>query len=118
SNPQEVWEFISRWGISTSEDTRSAIAVCLLEHLLDYHFSKYFPQVDHLARKEPLFADTFSRCWKFGVSEKPNNAKRFERLQRFCKRHHPCAFASARRLQIGLTGKWEKKTESAMIDLV
>ena len=31
---------------------------------------------------DPVFADTFARCWKFGQSEEPANSKRFDRLMR------------------------------------
>ena len=88
SDPQAVWKFITRWAIHPSEDLRTAVATCLLEHLLDYDFPTYFSLAEAFAYEEPLFADTLSRCWKFGKTEKPNNAKRFDRLQRYCKRYH------------------------------
>ena len=64
SNPKEVWEFITRWGKSESEDVRTAIGTCLLEHLLQYHFSTYFPRVESLAGTDPLFGDTFLSLWE------------------------------------------------------
>jgi len=80
SETEEVWSFIRRWGSHAQEDLRDAIATCLLEHLLEHHFQAYFPQVEVLALAEPLFGDTFLRCWMFGQSEAPQNAARFEAL--------------------------------------
>jgi uncharacterized DUF497 family protein len=37
TDPEEVWPFVARWGTSTQEDLRVAIATCLLEHMLGYH---------------------------------------------------------------------------------
>jgi len=34
SDPESVWEFVSRWGQHHDEDLRMAVATCLLEHLL------------------------------------------------------------------------------------
>ena len=41
TEPEPVWSFIRRWGCHPQEDLRTAIAVCLLEHLLEYHFAAY-----------------------------------------------------------------------------
>lgn len=80
SEPEAVWEFTRRWGCHSQEDLRDAIATCLLEHLLEYHFAAYFPQVGQLALADPLFADTFRRCWQFGQALEPGNAERFAAL--------------------------------------
>jgi hypothetical protein len=82
TKPEAVWKFIRRWGAHPKEDLRDAIATCLLEHLLEHHFTTYFPRVEELALAEPLFGDTFLRCWQFGQAEAPGNAKRFEALQK------------------------------------
>jgi len=63
TRPDLVWEVISEFGDSVDSDMRVAIAVVLLEHLLDYDFNKYFSRV----RKEILqeryrFIDTLSMC--------------------------------------------------------
>jgi len=76
--PQQVWLVIRRWGQSDDPDTRAAIATCLLEHLLQYHFQTYIDRVDRLARSDPNFAHTVSFCWKFGQSEKCENSARFD----------------------------------------
>jgi hypothetical protein len=81
TEPEAVWAFINRWGDHAQEDLRDAVATCLLEHLLEYHFSEYFPRVRQLVFDRPLFADMFQRCWKFGQSEEPANSKQFDELQ-------------------------------------
>jgi len=78
--PEPVWEFIVKWGVHPQRDLRAAVACCLLEHLLEHHFAAYFPRVRKLVLKEPLFAETFTWCWKFGQSEEPENAEQFDKL--------------------------------------
>jgi hypothetical protein len=80
SEPAAVWGFIRRWGGHPQEDLRAAVATCLLEHLLEYHFASYFPRVEELVRADPLFADTFRGCWRFGQSLEPGNAERYAAL--------------------------------------
>jgi hypothetical protein len=84
TDPDEVWPFIARWGTSTQGDLRDAIATCLLEHVLEHHFERIFPRVQRLAEADPTFADTFRRCWKFGQSQLPENARRFDALRSWC----------------------------------
>jgi hypothetical protein len=81
TNPDEIWALVRRWGSSPDEDVRAAVATCVLEHLLEHHFDRIFPLVEQ-ACEHPLFADTFSLCWKFGQSELPANAARFDRLRK------------------------------------
>jgi hypothetical protein len=81
SEPEAVWEFILRWGGHPQEDLRDAVATCLLEHLLENHFGRYFQQAEELAVSDPLFGDMFLRCWKFGQSVESVNAMRFETLR-------------------------------------
>jgi hypothetical protein len=86
SDPEPVWQFIRRWGGHAQEDLRNAVATCLLEHLLEYHFEAYLPEVEEAALADPLFGDTFLRCWQFGQAEEPGNAERFMLLtQRLIK---------------------------------
>jgi hypothetical protein len=81
SDPEPIWEFVARWGSHKDEDLRSAIATCLLEHLLQHHFDLIFPRVHALVEADPLFAQTFTICWKMGQAESPENAPRFDALQ-------------------------------------
>ncbi|HXH25577.1 MAG TPA: hypothetical protein VNI78_10030 [Vicinamibacterales bacterium] len=80
THPDEVWAFIRRWGTHPDDDIRAAIATCLLEHLLEHHFERFFPLVEQAA-EHPRFADTFSLCWKFGQAQQPINAARFDALR-------------------------------------
>src|SRR5690606_12145227 len=59
AEPTPIWDFIVRWGGHHDEDLRDAIATCLLEHLLEHHFSDYFPSVENRAMSDAYFADTF-----------------------------------------------------------
>ena len=79
--PEEVWSFVYRWGRSDEEDVRTAIATCLLEHLLEDWFDRFFPRVERAVRSDSRFADTFSRSWKFGEAERTINAERFNNLK-------------------------------------
>ena len=82
TNPVEVWRFVERWGCHENDDLRMAVATCVLEHLLEHHFDSVFPQVEELAKSDPLFAETVSWCWKFGQARERANADRFDRLVR------------------------------------
>jgi hypothetical protein len=83
--PDAIWSFILRWGSSADEDLRTAVATCLLEHLLGCHFGLLFPRVEEAVRSDSLLADTFLKCWKFGQSKEEDNAKRFDGLQAECR---------------------------------
>jgi hypothetical protein len=73
ASPDEVWGFAAQWGCSDDPDLRSAIATCILEHLLEHHFSRVFPLASALARTNANFAQTIRMCWRFGESENPAN---------------------------------------------
>jgi hypothetical protein len=69
-NPEGVWEVICEHGVSDDDDMRTAVATVLLEHLLEYHFSAYFPRLkEKIKDGSSLLADTLSRCWAFGQAE-------------------------------------------------
>lgn len=63
SQPEEVWQFTLRWGKHAQADLRSAVATCLLEHLLDAHFDEMFPRTRLAALVSVRFADTFEKSW-------------------------------------------------------
>jgi len=81
SDCDAVWTFAARWGSEGDEDLRAAVATCLLEHLLEYHFERLFPLVRDPARSDPRFADTFLLCGKFGQAEQEENSRRFDDLR-------------------------------------
>lgn len=81
TQPEAVWSFAHRWGRHARRDLRSAVATCLLEHLLEHHFELVFPRVRRASLESVRFADTFASCWSFGRSREPKNAARVKRLQ-------------------------------------
>ena len=80
SDPEPVWTFIEHWGGHESEDLRTAVGLCLLEHLLGHHFDLIFPRVERRAAEDPLFAYTFRTCRKMGQAETPEHAARWDAL--------------------------------------
>lgn len=44
-HPAKIWPVTVRLGASRSPDLRSAVAVCLLEQLLEYHYDEYFLKI-------------------------------------------------------------------------
>jgi hypothetical protein len=79
--PEVIWPFVFKWGSHEDEDLRTAVATCLLEHLLEYHFDLLFPRVETAAKSNAWFAETTAMCWKFGEMEEPTRAARFDRLR-------------------------------------
>jgi hypothetical protein len=82
TDPEPVWSFVERWGVHPDEDLRMAISMCILEHLLEYHFDLIFPRMERLARSNPCFAETVGWCSSFGDSELPENAARLNGLMK------------------------------------
>jgi hypothetical protein len=78
--PEAVWPFVLKWGSHEDEDLSAAIATCLLEHLLEYHFDLIFPRVEAAAKSNVWFARTTTQCGKFGEAEQPRRAEQFDRL--------------------------------------
>ena len=81
TEPDLLWAFALKWGFSPDPELCQAVAACLLEHLLQFHFTYLFPKVAAAAREDQLFADTFLRCWEFGQTEEAANAARFQALK-------------------------------------
>ena len=79
--PDAIWPFVLKWGSHEDDDLRAAIATCLLEHLLEYHFDLLFPRVETAARTNSWFAKTTALCGKFGQAEEPTRAAHFDRLR-------------------------------------
>ncbi len=89
SAPEAVWNFICTWGGHPQEDLRMAIATCLLEHLLEYHFLIYFPRVEEQVLNDPLFGDMFSSCAQFGQAGEQGNTDRFKTLKEHIQKRRP-----------------------------
>jgi hypothetical protein len=79
--PEAIWPFVLRWGSDEDEDVRAAIATCLLEDLLQYHFDLLFPRVTSAAKSNEFFARTTAMCWKFGEAAEPTRAAQFDALR-------------------------------------
>ncbi len=85
--PWDVWRLVLRHGASDDEDLRTAVATCMLEHLLEDHFDTFFPLLEAQIRGgNYALGDTLRRCWKLGAAELPNNAKKWDRLLSDAKR--------------------------------
>ena len=84
-DPEPICAFVLRWGSHPDADLQSAVASCLLEHLLELHFARFFPEVEARVRRNDVFADTFSRCWKFGQADEAPNSARFDALLEFVR---------------------------------
>jgi hypothetical protein len=80
TDPEAVWLFARKWGSHADADLRMAISTCVLEHLLEHHFDVFISRVEEAAKADPLFANTVTNCGKFGQSEEPTRAARFDRL--------------------------------------
>ena len=80
--PIAIWRFTRRWGAHSNADLRTAVATCLLEHLLEHHFKLIFPLCVSACRRSRRFADTFTMCGEFGQTSTPGNVKRFRALKR------------------------------------
>ncbi len=80
--PEVVWTMVDRWGGDTQEDLRDAIAMCLLEPLLEDHFDDIFPLLGDRAITDPFFADMLLRCQRYGQATEGENARDFAALQR------------------------------------
>jgi len=80
TEPEIIWPFVLKWGFHEQEDVRAAIATCLLEDLLQYHFDLLFPRVAAAARSNNYFAKTTTQCWKFGQAKEPTRAARLDAL--------------------------------------
>jgi hypothetical protein len=87
TDPDELWAFALKWGSSPDADLRQAVASCLLEHLLEFHFATLFPKVAAAARTDSRFADTFIGCWEFGQTKEPTNAAQFHALKEELRAH-------------------------------
>jgi hypothetical protein len=79
-HPDEVWAFARKWGAHANADLRTAVATCLLEHLLEHHFDRIFPLVSKACRQSVRFGDTVTMCSEFGQTTIPRNQERFRAL--------------------------------------
>jgi hypothetical protein len=81
TNPEQVWAFAAKWGCNEDADLRTAIATCVVEHLLEHHFDLLFPRAEVLALENSRFADTLRLCSEFGQASGRANAARLRQLK-------------------------------------
>jgi hypothetical protein len=82
SDPDAVWDFVRKWAPVADEDLRMALATCLVEHLLEHHFDKYFFEVRSAARSDLAIADIVTKCWSFEANADSALAQSIENLKR------------------------------------
>jgi hypothetical protein len=81
SEPGSIWPLTVKYASHDHAEMRMAIASCVLEHLLEFHFDPYFGLSRDIIRSgNRAFADTFSHCWKVGEADRPENAAKFDAL--------------------------------------
>ena len=86
--PEPIWSFTLKWGKHPQEDLRTAIAVLLLEHLLEHHFELVYPRVKVEVERSERFADTLRRCYWLGEAAWPANARKLDRLTGVRRQRH------------------------------
>lgn len=70
THPAVVWEVVCEHGDSPDEDLRDAIATCLVEHLLEYHFDWVLPKLrKRITAGHRMLANTLRRSWPMGAAE-------------------------------------------------
>jgi hypothetical protein len=80
--PRDVWSIVKKYGSIDDPDLRTAVATCILEHLLEHCFEDFFPLLEkEIEGGNLLLGETFSECWKFGQSELPQNTVLWDNLQ-------------------------------------
>jgi hypothetical protein len=84
TEPHEVWELVKQFGSEPDPELKDAIATCVLEHLLEYHFNDFFGQLEEEVKSGNFeLGETFMRCWKFGQSKLRKNSLRWKKLETF-----------------------------------
>lgn len=79
--PDDVWPLVLRYGSSNDENLREAVATCILEHLLEEYFDKFFPELEKQIREgNDNLRKTLKLCWKLGQAELPENAAKLDLL--------------------------------------
>lgn len=80
-SPSDVWRLVLEHGSSDDEDMRSAIATCVLEHLLESFFDPYFHLLElEVGGGNRNLMETLKLCWKLGESEHSVNSARWDEL--------------------------------------
>jgi hypothetical protein len=90
TDPIPVCDFALKWARRPGWDLQAAIACCLLEHLLEYHFDLVFPRMRQAARVNARVAEHFLDWrWPFGQAKLSRNVARLKRLAYELRRAQP-----------------------------
>lgn len=99
--PSKVWPFVVKYGGVSNKDIRAGVGCCLLEHMLQYHYSKYLPETEKLLYLNKNYIDTFKYCWYFGNEELENGGsfgdEKFEHEKREFERKKAAIIEKARK---------------------
>jgi hypothetical protein len=83
SHPRELWPIVERWGAARSPEIRSAVGVCLLEHLLENRFDRGLSRVSRILEAGGRrFAFTVRCAYRLGEAARPRNRKALDDLLR------------------------------------
>ncbi len=79
--PELIWDRIVKYGSRNNGELQQAIALCVLEHVFQYHFNEYFPKAKKIILSgNKRFRETFCQCGKFGQSEKKSNSAKWDKF--------------------------------------
>lgn len=82
SEPERVWKVVAKFGDSPDADMRTAIAVLLLEHLIDHDFANYFAKVrEEIRRGRHRFINTLEGRWF-----DRNSGTKYRKVQSFLRK--------------------------------
>lgn len=80
-HPSAIWCLTLIHASSADTEVRQAIATCVLEHILEYHFDTFFDLIENAIQGgDERLRDTLKICWKFGQADLPKNRNRWDRL--------------------------------------
>jgi hypothetical protein len=81
-HPLQLFSIIQSVAEVASDDQRTALAKCLLEHLMESHFDFVIDSITIEPNPSQRFAlaDILSRCWPYGEAENHSNWKKVETL--------------------------------------
>jgi hypothetical protein len=73
--PERIWNTVVKYGSQENEELQRAIALCVLEHILERHFDEYFPKIRQVfLAGNRHFRRTFLMCGKFGQACERSNS--------------------------------------------
>jgi hypothetical protein len=82
--PGKIWPLIVRLGASRSVDLRWAVAVCMVELLLEHHYAQYFPKVKALIEAgDRKMLDMLAMSYHVGQA-----AKHLDEIDALLVQHH------------------------------